>query len=286
MAFVYLENYSNFYQISVKNKCSYSKLKKANSHIKNFNNIPRSKNGKTKINLPNSKKTIPKVKPTKKAVKKHTTKKSTKKVTTESKSKGKCKCLSPSWMVIAKKEMNKKIQRNKNQAKKGNNPTIMDYHNTTNIFSYDNRGERVSWCGTYVNYVMKVSGYKTFSTSFRAKDWAKYGKKVSIPIYGSIGVKSRKGGGHVAFVMGVDNVKKPKYVYMLGGNQWGYSNNISWGTKTRKNGKSYIKSVLFPSRYKLSDWNLGFYVPNNYCTDNCKLKKYSGKFIISSSDGN
>ena len=111
-----------------------------------------------------------------------------------------CECKPPKWMKFAEVEAKKHIQRYQNQGKVGNNPEIMKYHNTTNIFKYDNRGERVSWCGTFINYVMKKAGYQTFSTAFRAKDWAsiwgtKYGKKVSKPIYGAIGVKSRKGGG-------------------------------------------------------------------------------------------
>jgi len=173
----------------------------------------------------------------------------------------------------------------KHQVKRAYIKGIDDYNRKKRGLNPRN-SELISWCGTYINYVMKKSGYKTFSTAFRAKDWTKYGKKVSIPIYGAIGVMTRPKGGHVSFVMGVDNVKNPKYVYMLGGNQWGYSNNIPWGTKTTKNGKSYIKSVLYPSRYNLSDWNLGFYVPYSYCQINCKMKKYTGRYIISASDGN
>jgi len=226
------------------------------------------------------------------------------------------KCVPAPWMEVAKKEMNKHIQRYSKQGIRGNNPEIMKYHETTDIFNYDNRGENVSWCGTFINWVLIESGYLKrvkkiteikigkkkkkvyvgeFKTAFRALDWAKiwgkkYGKKVNKPIYGAIGVKSRKGGGHVSFVVGVDNVNNPKYVYMLGGNQWGKSNNINWGVKTTKYLKKqkrtvpYIKSVLFPSRYKLSDWS-GFYVPKGYNVTRCKLKKYTGRYIISLSDG-
>jgi uncharacterized protein (TIGR02594 family) len=203
------------------------------------------------------------------------------------------KCVPPPWMEIAKAEMNKHVQRNRNQGKRGNNPIIMKYHDSTKLKKYvpsKKYNEGQSWCGTFVNYVMKTSGYKTFLTTFRAKDWSKYGKKISKPIYGAIGVKSRVGGGHVAFVVGVDNVHNPKYIYMLGGNQWGKPNNINWGVKTTKYLKKqkkripYIKSILFPSRYKISDWS-GFYVPKEYDNRECKLQKYTGKYIISLSDG-
>lgn len=55
------------------------------------------------------------------------------------------------------------------------------------------------------------------SSAFRAKHLANFGKKIERPIYGAIGVKSHKGGGHVAFVMGKNS--DGSKLYMLGGNQ-------------------------------------------------------------------
>ena len=200
-------------------------------------------------------------------------------------------CTPPNWMNYAESEKQKQIQRYKEQNRRGDHPDIMKYHNTTNILGIDPRGERVSWCGTFINWVLLEAGYETFPTAFRALDWKRewvdkrgLGVSVNKPIYGAIGVKSRRGGGHVSFVVGVDDVDNPTYVYMLGGNQWGNSNNIPWGTKTR--GGTYIKSVLFPSRYLLADWDFGFFVPKDYEWECCELKEYEGEFIIAASDGN
>lgn len=52
-----------------------------------------------------------------------------------------------------------------------------------------------------------------------------------------------------------------------------------------KDGKKYIKSVLFPSKYKIKDWNIGFFVPSYYNTKCCNPKIYTGKYIISKGDG-
>lgn len=77
--------------------------------------------------------------------------------------------------------------------------------------------DEVAWCGSFVNWVMKKSGYKeTVSIPARAKSWLKFGKTSVEPVIGSIAVKSRKGGGHVCFVVGKD---KNGSLYCLGGNQ-------------------------------------------------------------------
>ncbi|MBO0155285.1 TIGR02594 family protein, partial [Vibrio parahaemolyticus] len=60
-------------------------------------------------------------------------------------------------------------------------------------------------------------GITPVKEAYRAKEWKGFGKNISEPIHGALGIKSRKGGGHVAFVVG----KSPdgRHLYMLGGNQ-------------------------------------------------------------------
>jgi uncharacterized protein (TIGR02594 family) len=209
------------------------------------------------IKLPSSKVNTPKSKPkstAKKTVKKHTKKKPKKKVTKESQRKSKCKCLFPSWMKYAINEIG--VQRYSKQNKKGNNPKIMEYHASTGLSGYT---EKTSWCGSYVNFVMKKANYKTVSKSYWALNWRKFGKKITKPVYGAIGVKKRMSGkkikGHVSFFIGES--KDGKYYYMLGGNQTSAS-------------KVIIK------RYTKEEWDQGFYVPKNYNIKNCNTPIYNG----------
>ena len=49
------------------------------------------------------------------------------------------------------------------------------------------------------------------------KSWKYFGKTVNDPIFGAIAIKSRKGGGHVGFVVGKS--ASGKELFILGGNQ-------------------------------------------------------------------
>jgi len=112
------------------------------------------------------------------------------------------------WIEIAKQELGtKEIHGNKH------NPRVLQYHAVSGGFSTD----EVPWCGSFVNFVMLKAGYKGPKNPARAKSWLKFGKSSKEPVFGSIAVKSRKGGGHVCFVLGQD--KSGKYLYCLGGNQ-------------------------------------------------------------------
>lgn len=64
---------------------------------------------------------------------------------------------------------------------------------------------------------MVKSGYSAPAAAFRAKAWSLFGRKTKRPVYGAIGIKTRQGGGHVAFVVGQSS--DGRYLYMLGGNQ-------------------------------------------------------------------
>ena len=157
--------------------------------------------------------------------------------------KNQCKCPSAQWMKIAKKEIGTKEIHGKRH-----NPRVLEYHSVSGGFSTD----EVPWCGSFVNWVMKQSGYKTVSYPARAKSWKNFGKKAKKLVYGAIGIKSRKGGGHVAFVVGQS--KDGKYLYMLGGNQHD-SVNIS--------------------KYPKHLWT-DFRLPKDYDETNCKLPIYNG----------
>jgi uncharacterized protein (TIGR02594 family) len=114
----------------------------------------------------------------------------------------------PYWLDLAKKELGvKEIRGSKH------NPRVLEYHSVSGGFSTD----EVPWCASFINFIMLKAGYKGPKHPAAAKSWLNFGKTAHKPVYGAIAVKSRKGGGHVCFVVGKSNDNK--YLYCLGGNQ-------------------------------------------------------------------
>lgn len=98
------------------------------------------------------------------------------------------------------------------------NKQILEYFNAAGFSGTDDSGKKNAWCACFVSWVMKQNGYTPPPEhAYRAKEWGKWGRKISAPVYGAIGIKSRKGGGHVAFVIGKSG--DGKALFMLGGNQ-------------------------------------------------------------------
>lgn len=131
------------------------------------------------------------------------------------------------------------------------NPRILEYFTAAKFWGKDDSGGANAWCGCFVAWVMKQHGYEPVSNAYRAKEWINFGKQIKSPITGAIGIKSRQGGGHVAFVVGQS--ADGNYLYMLGGNQ---SNSVQI------------------SRYKKDVWD-HFVVPSSYNTDNGSLPIYT-----------
>ena len=114
----------------------------------------------------------------------------------------------PFWLDYAMEELGvKEIHGSKH------NPRILEYHSVSGGFSTD----EVPWCASFVNFIMLKAGYKGPKWPAAAKSWLNFGKSSGGPVLGAIAVKSRKGGGHVCFVLGQS--KDGKYLYCLGGNQ-------------------------------------------------------------------
>ncbi|CAN7586432.1 TIGR02594 family protein [Acidovorax sp. LjRoot194] len=97
------------------------------------------------------------------------------------------------------------------------NPRIMEYHKASKHWAKDDSGKLDAWCGSFVAWVMAKHGYAPPRDAYRALEWAKFGTALKAPVYGAICVKSRTGGGHVAFAVGQSRDGKDYYV--LGGNQ-------------------------------------------------------------------
>jgi uncharacterized protein (TIGR02594 family) len=64
------------------------------------------------------------------------------------------------------------------------------------------------WCARFVNYVLKQTG-RPGTNSDMAASFAHYGTRVNGPEVGAIAVMSRRGGGHVGIVSGVDSAGNP-----------------------------------------------------------------------------
>lgn len=99
---------------------------------------------------------------------------------------------------------------------KQNNPTIVRW--VKELKGWWNEDE-TPWCGTFVAHCLQAAGMPTPKDWYRAKSYADYGVsciKTEAP-FGAIGVKSRKGGGHVFFIVARDI--SGNILYGLGGNQ-------------------------------------------------------------------
>jgi uncharacterized protein (TIGR02594 family) len=150
------------------------------------------------------------------------------------------------WMALAFKEIGEA-----EIAGKQANPEILKYFKASKFWGTDDSGGSNAWCASFVAWVMKEGGYDAVASAFRAKSWSNFGKKISAPIYGSIAVKTRRGGGHVAFVVGQS--KDGKYLFMLGGNQG---------------------DMVQIKKYPLSVWN-DFVIPSGFDSKGVKLPTYT-----------
>lgn len=64
------------------------------------------------------------------------------------------------------------------------------------------------WCARFMNFVLKRAGYQGTGSDM-ARSFAHYGHRVSGPRVGAIAVMSRRGGGHVGVVSGIDSKGNP-----------------------------------------------------------------------------
>lgn len=116
------------------------------------------------------------------------------------------------WMTIAMAEMGQTEVPGPEA-----NARILAYFKAAGFWGTDDSGGENAWCGSFVAWVMQQSGFTPVAQAYRAKEWRHFGRQIAQPVYGAIGIKSRQGGGHVAFVVGTS--ADGKSLYMLGGNQ-------------------------------------------------------------------
>lgn len=78
------------------------------------------------------------------------------------------------------------------------------------------KDDETPWCGVFVAWCLKSAGIPYPKDWYRALAYADKTKKLKAPCYGCVAVKTRKGGGHVCFVVGMTPSGK---LVCLGGNQ-------------------------------------------------------------------
>ncbi|EKM5742862.1 TIGR02594 family protein [Enterobacter kobei] len=77
------------------------------------------------------------------------------------------------------------------------------------------KDDETPWCSAFVGAMFERCGIR--STRFEsARSWLEWGTKLNTPAYGCVVVFSRDGGGHVGFVVGL---QQNGDLMVLGGNQ-------------------------------------------------------------------
>lgn len=114
----------------------------------------------------------------------------------------------PSWLIEAEKHIGKK-----EYPGAANNPWIVL------LWQKIKRGgiksDAVPWCAAFVGGCLETVGIVS-SRYESAASYLKWGTPISTPVTGCIVVFARDGGGHVGFVMGMDDKQR---LLVLGGNQ-------------------------------------------------------------------
>lgn len=62
--------------------------------------------------------------------------------------------------------------------------------------------DETPWCGVFVAHCLKMAGRDIPKNWFRARAYETYGLPLEQPAYGCVATFTRKGGGHVGFVVG------------------------------------------------------------------------------------
>ena len=74
------------------------------------------------------------------------------------------------------------------------------------------------WCARFMNMVLQRTGHQGTGSDM-ARSFASYGQRISGPQVGAIAVMSRRGGGHVGVVSGIDANGNPILVSGNNGNR-------------------------------------------------------------------
>lgn len=78
------------------------------------------------------------------------------------------------------------------------------------------RDDETAWCGVFAAFCFHAVGIAPPPKGYRALSWLEWGVPLPGPALGAVVVYTRKGGGHVGFVVGVDSLGR---IVTRGGNQ-------------------------------------------------------------------
>ena len=112
------------------------------------------------------------------------------------------------WMIEAERHIGlREIKGSKH------NSTIVGWLKNLKAWWFD---DETAWCGTFIAHCLKSTGHIVPKAWYRALAWLDWGQRIDNPVVGCIVVFSRKGGGHVGFVVGKN---RNGNLMVLGGNQ-------------------------------------------------------------------
>ena len=142
------------------------------------------------------------------------------------------------WMVTAKSQIGVKEFEGKES-----HPQIVEYYKAAKwrpvgskkYSDIDDSLDSNAWCASFVAWVMLQHNYTIPKDAAAAGSWKNFGKTISEPVYGSIAVKRRNGGNHVAFVLGKSS--DGKALYVIAGNQ---SNEVMVAKYPKRVWTSYV----------------------------------------------
>lgn len=123
-------------------------------------------------------------------------------------------------------------------------PVIVGWLNKLKAWWSD---DSVPWCGVFVANCLREADIMPPKEWMRATEYLSMLVKLDRPAYGCIVVFTRKGGGHVGFVVGRD---KAGNLMVLGGNQ-GDAVNIKPFARDRVAGFRWPSRLPDPGRYNL-----------------------------------
>jgi len=116
--------------------------------------------------------------------------------------------MKPGWITEAEKYIGLK-----EVPGAGNNSTILKWWKI--IKRGGIQSDAVPWCAAFVGAMLETAGIAS-SRYESAKSYLTWGAMITVPVYGCVVVFTRDGGGHVGFVVGVDEKGR---LMVLGGNQ-------------------------------------------------------------------
>ena len=143
------------------------------------------------------------------------------------------------------------------------NPVLQSWLKDMGKYSKENKAwysdDETPWCGAAVGHALGVAGRFVVPDWYRAKAWGNDAlmTRLTKPAYGCIATKTRKGGGHVFFVVGRD---KQGRILGLGGNQGNCVSVVPfaeseldgfWWPSKWENGRC-VKSAPDATRYSLT----------------------------------